>query len=161
MELLDRIGSYNLFNNLLPGAIFCYLADRYFDAALISGDVFVDFFVFYFVGLICSRFGSLVLENVLRKIGLIATIGYQDFLRREQADTKLQAILEARNSYRSLLACVILLILYGTFLRLVSLFPILDEWRDWIFTLALAVVLAAAYVKQDRYVRERVGIADD
>ena len=47
-ELLDRLGSYNIFNYLLPGAVFAAIASSLTDYSFIQNDVLVGAFVYFF-----------------------------------------------------------------------------------------------------------------
>ena len=58
--LLDKISSYNIFNYLLPGSLFAVIADAVTDYRLIQEDIVVGLFLYYFIGLVVSRIGSLV-----------------------------------------------------------------------------------------------------
>jgi hypothetical protein len=65
MEVIEKITSYNLFTNLLPGAVFVYVADRYYSTGFISDDLLVNVFVFYFFGLLIGRLGSLLRSRLI------------------------------------------------------------------------------------------------
>ena len=41
-ELIDKLTSYNLFNYLLPGVIFSYLAERFVGYSIIRGNIVID-----------------------------------------------------------------------------------------------------------------------
>ena len=38
-KFLDKLSSYNLLNNLLPGAVSCFLMKLYWDKNILSSDV--------------------------------------------------------------------------------------------------------------------------
>ena len=69
---LSKVSEYNLFNYLLPGAVFVYLMDMFGDAHLLHENVLINIFMLYFVGMVMSRVGSLVIEPILLKIKFIA-----------------------------------------------------------------------------------------
>ena len=62
-SLLEKLSSYNLLNNLLPGAIFCYLLKTIVNID-ISNNIVEDLFVYYFIGMIISRIGSIIIEPI-------------------------------------------------------------------------------------------------
>ena len=66
-DLLDKISSYNLFNYLLPGVLFALLADGLTSYTFIQSDIVVGIFLYYFMGLVISRVGSLAIEPILKK----------------------------------------------------------------------------------------------
>lgn len=65
-EILDKLTSYNLFNYLLPGVVFAVLASKVTRFTLIQQDLVAGAFLYYFIGLVISRFGSLILEPILK-----------------------------------------------------------------------------------------------
>ena len=75
-SVLEKLSSYNIFNNLLPGVMFVIFAKQFTNINLVQEDVFIAAFLYYFIGLIISRVGSLVLEPLLIKIGLIKYASY-------------------------------------------------------------------------------------
>ena len=70
-SILEKISSYNLFNYLLPGVVLCVVSDRYFDIPLLQDSIITGLFLYYFVGLVTSRFGSIVLEPILKKLKIV------------------------------------------------------------------------------------------
>ena len=64
-ELVNKISSYNIFNYLLPGIVFATLADKMINYPIANHNILVAAFLYYFVGLVVSRFGSLVIEPLL------------------------------------------------------------------------------------------------
>src|SRR5947209_8137066 len=58
-ELLDKLSSYNLFNYLLPGTMFVAGAQRISDHKFKQDSIVVELFLYYFIGLVISRIGSL------------------------------------------------------------------------------------------------------
>ncbi len=51
-EVLDKLGTYNLFNYLLPGCVFSVICENYKLLAIRQGETISNFFIYYFVGLI-------------------------------------------------------------------------------------------------------------
>ena len=54
-KFIEKLSSYNLLNNMLPGVIFCYLIELLFNVNLIKDDVVSNIFIYYFCGMICSK----------------------------------------------------------------------------------------------------------
>ena len=67
-ELLSKLSSYNLFNYLLPGVIFVAVASKVTRYSFIQEDIVMGLFLYYFIGLVVSRFGSIVIEPILRGV---------------------------------------------------------------------------------------------
>ena len=64
-ELLDKISSYNLFNYLLPGILFVCISKQFTDYDFIQDNDFIGAFLYYFIGMVISRFGSLCLSPLI------------------------------------------------------------------------------------------------
>ena len=64
-EILDKLSSYNLFNYLLPGVLFVVIASKVTRYGFIQDDIVIGVFLYYFIGMVISRFGSLVIEPLL------------------------------------------------------------------------------------------------
>ena len=64
-DLLKQLSSYNLFNYLFPGTVFCVALNKLGGFDLIVEDLFAAFFFYYFVGLTISRVSSLIVEPLL------------------------------------------------------------------------------------------------
>ena len=103
-ELLGKITSYNLFNYLLPGVLFVVILDKFTSFSFIQENIVIGAFVYYFAGLIISRFGSLILEPVLKKLSFIRFAEHQDFVSSSKQDPKVETLLEASNMYRTFTA---------------------------------------------------------
>lgn len=60
--LWEKISSYNIFNNLFPGALSIYLFERATNVILSTDDVVKNVVLYYFTGIIIGRIGSIVLS---------------------------------------------------------------------------------------------------
>ena len=74
--VLEKISSYNIFNFLLPGTIFAYSSDRFTNTTFIQDDLLIAVFVYYFLGLVVSRVGSLLIEPLLKITGFVRFSDY-------------------------------------------------------------------------------------
>lgn len=155
-DLLDKLTSYNLFNYLLPGAVFAYFAESSFSIKLVPDDLVTAAFVYYFLGVVVSRFGSLVLEPLLKKLRVVKFEPYPAFLTASEKDAKIEVLVEAANMYRTFVSAMLLLLLLAAYLKVESLCPSLPEWRSLIGATALAIVFLFAYKKQTAYIASRV-----
>ena len=122
-KLLDKISSYNIINYLLPGGVFCYLF-QYFagvnflhmgvDLSKMSAggaitSIVESLFIYYFVGIVISRVGSLLIEPFSQKMHLIDLTDEEGFAAASKEDSKLDVLLETNNLYRTMSAGFFLL----------------------------------------------------
>ena len=67
-NILEKLDSYNILNNLLPGVILDYLLKKMLGFDLVEGSILENLFLYYFLGMIVSRIGSHVIEPICKKI---------------------------------------------------------------------------------------------
>lgn len=154
--LLDKISSYNIFNYLLPGSLFSVIVDAMTDYRLVQEDIIVGLFLYYFIGLVVSRIGSLVIEPVLKAVRLVTFVDYGKLVEASKADSKIDVLSETNNLYRTLCALFLLLLLVVLFDRFALLLPWLVDGVPYIVNVILLVMFLFAYRKQTAYIFDRV-----
>src|SRR6266536_4329452 len=102
MNIVDKLSSYNLFNYLLSGVLFVVLAAAFTKYNFIQSNILLGAFLYYFFGLIISRFGSLVLEPLLKRVRFVRFAGYDDFVKASKTDEQITLLSEVNNTYRTL-----------------------------------------------------------
>lgn len=155
-DILDKISSYNLFNYLLPGVVFAYSVNNLTPYQILSGDVIVDAFVAYFIGLIVSRFGSLVVEPLLKKITFLEYVDYQSYVSASKKDPKIELLSEVNNSYRTLSSMFILIALIKIWVILEAKISFLSIVGPYFLLVLILVMFLFSYKKQTEYVVKRV-----
>ena len=155
-DLLNKISSYNLFNYLLPGVLFVVILNKFAIYPFALNDVIVDAFVCYFIGLAISRFGSLIVEPVLKKISFLHFADYASFASASKKDSGIATLSEANNMYRTLSAMFILLILLKFYEWIEFKLPALKEWNPYILVALLLIMFLFSYRKQTKYIKERI-----
>ena len=70
-SIIEKLDSYQIMTNLLPGAFFCIAVDLILGMAIPFQDVVEEIVIYYFIGLILNRIGSLVVKPVLKKCKFI------------------------------------------------------------------------------------------
>lgn len=155
-EFLKQLSSYNLFNYLFPGAVFCVLADHFFGHSLTLDDLFSAFFFYYFVGLVISRIGSVLLEPALRGLKIVPKGDYAAFVETSSVDQKLDILSEANNVYRTMIALPLCLAVYQVGYVLASYLNMPPAMRGAIVLAALLLLFLASYRKQNAYINKRV-----
>lgn len=160
-QIVEKISSYNIVNNLYPGILFVYVLKIMFGTNLLSNNWFENLIVFYFVGMVLSRIGSIIIEPVMKKIKIIKYAPYQDYVKASSIDPLVDTLSETNNTYRTLLSTFICAFVYklGVSINEVCLknkITFLQENKDWILLTLLILLFVFSYVKQTSYVRKRV-----
>ncbi|EPN8209861.1 phosphohistidine phosphatase, partial [Yersinia enterocolitica] len=70
-SLFEKISAYNIFNNIIPGAVFCYFFNLFFSVNLGGDGTAYNLCLFYFWGVFVSRIGSLLIEMLAIKIKFV------------------------------------------------------------------------------------------
>jgi hypothetical protein len=155
-ELLDKISSYNIFNYLFPGVIFAVIANRITHYPFIQEDVIVGAFLYYFIGLVISRFGSLLIEPILKWLHFVKFAGYKEFVTASKKDEKLELLSEVNNMYRTLISLFLLIFLLRGYEKIESKYCIPSQWSAGILILLLITMFLFAYRKQTSYIKNRI-----
>ncbi len=155
-DLIKQITSYNLFNYLLPGAVFCAIQNYLFNYELVIENLFVAFFFYYFVGLVISRVGSLVVEPVLKWVGVIKFRPYSDYIDACKQDLKIEGISESNNVYRTFISLPICISVYHLGILTVERAEMPNSVRGVLLMIFLCLLFAFSYRKQTAYVTARI-----
>ena len=175
-KLLEKISSYNIFNNFIPGIAFCYLVIFFTDFKLDSSSTWENIFIYYFWGLILSRVGSLVVEPLLLKIKIrnketkekehyIKRAIYTEYSKVSERVSFIKVLNETNNMYRTMIAVFAAVILIRIY-ELLSVYFInfnaqLGNVLGLLFLIVGMVVFVFSYKKQTDYIRNRVQIHSD
>ena len=62
--------------------------------------------MYYFIGLIIIRIGSLAIEPALKRIRFVKFTSYTEFVKALKSDSKIDILSEINNYLRSLLTCI-------------------------------------------------------
>lgn len=155
-KVLEKISSYNLFNNLLPGAVYCFLINKFFELNFCSGNIVENLFIYYFMGMVISRIGSLVVEPISKKIKLVIFAEYGEFLKASLKDDKIEILSETNNTYRTMLALSIALLITKLYIYISYKFEWISSGTPVVITVGLFLLFMFSYRKQTEYIRKRV-----
>lgn len=170
-NLTDKISSYNIFNNLLPGIVFCFILKNTTRFSISNGDFFENLFVYYFVGMVTSRIGSLIVEKILSSVKIkkhdkskesfITIPDYDKYIFASENQPFIKTLRETNNICRTMVSVTLLLIIvkiYDMFLHDKLLGLINKEWLILLSFIILMIIFIASYKKQSAYVYERVEV---
>ena len=155
-DLLDKLSSYNLFNYLLPGVLFAAFVDALTPLKVLQKDIVVGMFVYYFLGSVVSRVGSLFVEPILRKTGFVKFAPYEDFVKASKADPRLEILSEANNTYRTLCAMFLSVSAVVLYDRASKHLPWLNDAAPYVCVVGLFALFLGSYRKQTAYISKRI-----
>ena len=155
-DLLDKLSSYNIFNYLFPGVVFVVLASKLTSYNLIQQDILVGAFLYYFIGLVISRIGSIFIEPVLKFIKFLKFADYKRFVKASKADTRIDTLSEVNNMYRTICSLFLILIAIKGFEWLSTKWLFLAERKIETLTVFLFLLFLFSYRKQTNYITKRI-----
>ena len=160
-DLLEKLSSYNIFNYLLPGVVFVAISSSLTGYSLIQDDIVIGVFLYYFIGLVISRIGSIVVEPVLKWLGFVHFSEYRDYIQATEKDKLLEVLSEANNMYRTFLSLFLCLAILKAFEVITGYHPFLNDWLPAIIVVGLLFLFAFSYRKQTSYISRRVSSAKE
>ncbi len=155
-KLIEKISSYNLLNNILPGAVVYYFLQLIIWYQDVELSIARELLLYYFIGLLCSRLGSLILEPLCKKIRFIEYANYSDYLEAEKNDSKIAILLETNNIYRTFSSGFTILV-FITFIKIIlnKSYFIANIFVN-IFVIVCFTLFLFSYKKQTKYIKDRV-----
>ena len=155
-DLLEKLSSYNIFNYLLPGIIFVVIAEKLTSFSLVQNDIIIGVFLYYFIGLVISRIGSLFIEPILKKIKFITFAPYSEFVTASKKDVKLDTLSEVNNMYRTFCSLFLVLLIIKCYDFISKKYPVIFEWNSVVIAIGLLLLFLFSYRKQTQYIKKRV-----
>lgn len=167
MQIINKISSYNIFTNLYPGIVFCYLLKHITNVEIIRDNWFENLVIFYFFGMLVSRIGSLIIEPILQKIKftkkgpLLKKASYEDYEEASNNKPLIPVLSEVNNTYRTLLSAFVCMLFCKIYFIIKEIlinnkFNIFEKADDWIILILLITIFLCSYVKQTTYIRKNV-----
>lgn len=159
-HFFNKLKNYNILNYILPAIVFDVGCRYYINIELIPTDnIFISIFIYYFLGLVISRIGSLIIKPLLWKLKILNkkdSSECADFYKAEEQDLKIKILFADYNMCRNFIATF--------FLLLVSKFAY--EVKNWlninstiiytILFILLLVLCIMSYKKQLGYIHNRI-----
>ncbi|MDD4151357.1 MAG: hypothetical protein PHR68_01970 [Candidatus Gracilibacteria bacterium] len=154
-ELISKLTSYNLFNYLFPGVVFIAFLNNSTNYIITDDNIFILAFLSYFIGLVISRIGSVIIEPLFRKIKIINFKEYKDFIEASKVDEKLEVLSEQNNVFRTIISMFLIIILVKVYSN-ISIYYNLCNFDFYIIYVILLIIFILAYRKQTNYITSRI-----
>lgn len=155
-DILDKLTSYNIFNYLFPGVLFVIIAKSTTDYNFVQEDTLLGAFLYYFIGMTISRFGSVIIEPLFKKIKFLKFRDYKDFVKASKKDSKIDLLSEVNNTYRTLNAMTLSLLLLKLYNFMDTKFQFGNSISLIILTIIITILYVFSYRKQTNYISKRI-----
>lgn len=124
-----------------------------------TDNIVQEVILYYFIGLVISRIGSLLLEPLFKKICKNSVSSYKDYIDASQEDTKIELLSEVNNTFRTMISLGFVSLMTDIVMR----FSPRTNFISHYYTIALAILFialfSASYIKQTKMVSQRVNRA--
>lgn len=154
--VIDKLSQYNFLTNILPGSVLCIILKYLVGYDLIPDDYYQAGIVFYFVGMVNSRLGSLVVEPLLKAILWVKYAPYSDFLQAEKEDSKITLLSQENNVFRSYITVMFISAIVYIYKNYSLDWRCLMRDEPLVLIISLLVIFLFAFRKQTSFVRKRV-----
>jgi hypothetical protein len=155
-EFIEHIGSYNLFNYLLPGVVFSVVVQKSTEFSFLPENIILISFICYFIGMIISRIGSLIIEPLLKKVKFVKFKDYKEYVEASKKDSKLEILSEQNNTYRTVISMILLIGIVKLYEFFTIQFPVLQKFNFYLIFIIALLLFLYAYKKQTSYISKRI-----
>jgi hypothetical protein len=92
----------------------------------------------------------------LKKLKIVTFPSYRDFVKASADDLKIEVLSEANNTYRTLSALSIAVLLTKAFENAANKWTWISDGTPWLILVGLLVLFIYAYRKQSTFIRKRI-----
>lgn len=159
-HFFNKLENYNILNYILPAIVFDVGCRYYINIELIPTDnIFISIFIYYFLGLVISRIGSLIIKPLLWKLKILNkkdSSECADFYKAEEQDSKIKILFADYNMYRNFIATFFLLLVSKFAYEVKSWLNINSTIICTILFILLIILFVISYKKQLGYIHSRI-----
>lgn len=146
-KISEKISRYEIINNLIPGTALCFILS-YIGYPILDYSAGVCVMICYLVGLINSRFSSLIIEWLCRKTKLIKWRDYSLYNSAKKERPFVGTLQEIANMYRSFVSVSLISLIAYVIQRILPQCVFLQNNGIWILIVLLLVLFFFSYRKQ-------------
>jgi magnesium-transporting ATPase (P-type) len=151
-KFIEKLSKYNLFNYLLPGIILGLYLEKMTSYKILDSNPLINIFIFYFIGLIISRVGSIIIETFLKCVDIIKFANYNRYYEAEKNDDKMQELVTDNNMYRTIMALFFTIIIT----HYINSYNIPSNELAIYVSYFLFFLFLFSFIKQTNYINKRV-----
>ena len=155
-KLIEKLSSYNILNNLIPGAAFIWLSNLFGIFAISQDSIIEKLFIYYFCGMIVSRIGSIVIEKICLERKIISYVPKKEYVEAAKRDKVIEELLETSNLYRTCAGMILTIGVCKIYVIGAQYFNLLSLLNKWLILILLFVLFFAAFCKQTKHISIRI-----
>lgn len=123
---------------------------------IIDDNWFLTGVMFYFAGMVCNRFSSLLIKPLLEALHIVKPLPYKDYISGEKKDTKILTLNTDNNAYRAYIAVFCISLLAYLYKHLLSRINFFIDYQWPIVIVLLILLFVFSYRKQTKYIKDRI-----
>jgi len=171
-SIVEKISSYNIFNNFFPGVIFCYIVEKTTRFSIAGEEIWEMLFIYYFIGMIISRISSIFIEKILKSIKIknrklnskepfLKFAPYEQYIDASEKQPFIKTLNETNNAYRTIITVFVIAIAVKIYdWLLCDLVERCGQIGNNLVFIGMSILIIALFVgsykKQTDYIRSRV-----
>lgn len=118
-------------------------------------------FIYYFIGSIISRIGSIIVEPILIKCNFIKYASYEDYNKAREKNKNITRLLVVNNMYRTICSGGIILLVANIFKKIIEKFSLSMNFINTILIVLVILLYLFSYKKQTKFIFQRVNKKED
>lgn len=159
-HFFNKLENYNILNYILLAIVFDVGCRYYINIKIVPTDnIFISIFIYYFIGLVIGRIGSLIIKPLLWNLKILNKKNSSentDFYKAEDEDAKIKILFADYNMYRNFIATFFLLLVSKFVYEIKNLLNINSTIMCTILFILLLILFIMSYRKQLSYIHDRV-----
>ena len=154
--MFDKLSSYNLVTNLVPGAILA-VALRSAGIPIVAASDIAGFAITsYALGSLTNRLGSIALDPVLLRMGFLPQRDYVAYVEACNKDPKIENLVENANAFRTFSVGGILFFIVVALHQVTIYLGFTEKLNFFFVVLFFIIVFGLSYRRQNGYIVSRV-----
>ena len=155
-RLLEKIDSYNLFTNIIPGYLMLLFNMYYFNLSNLN--IVEQILIAYFLGQTINRIGSIFTEKILLKFTKEKCESYERYILASNNDKKINVLLQERNTCRTLCTLFIVCIVELVLNKIIIIFNVSENIIVLLMFVIFSIIYAISFCKYNKYIVDRIKI---
>ena len=157
-KIIEKIDSYNIFTNIVPGYVFLVFNLYYFQ--INSLNIGEQIIISYFVGQTLSRLGSIIVQKILFKFTKEKGEAYDKYVLASENDPKINVLMQERNMCRTFCTLFAICIIEIIISKLLKVYSIPKDIIIIILITIFLVIYSISFCKYNKYIADRVRICN-
>ena len=159
-KIFDKIDSYNIITNIVPGAVLAGLLSLLHLCTVQVEGVVASVVLYYFLGVVADRIGSLLVEKILLAWHVVNYAPREEYLKAARKDTDIKKLLEANNMYRAFAGVFLIVVIVKAYQVCANFANLSTAVTEWISVIMLLLLFVCSFIKQTKSIVKRVTVAN-